>query len=79
MKITTKGGDKDEEMDDIPALAGVLVIGGVAMAGNAGHSLAATPKGLLTMEEAEAIAVKSVDGKVTRLNWIVKNLETSMK
>ena len=51
----------------IPALAGVLVIGGVAMAGNAGQSLAATPKGLLTMEEAEAIAVKSVDGKVTQI------------
>ncbi|MER2089731.1 MAG: PepSY domain-containing protein [Sporosarcina sp.] len=51
----------------IPALAGVLVIGGVAMAGNTGHSLAATPKGLLTIEEAEAIAVKSVDGKVTQI------------
>ena len=50
----------------IPALAGVLVIGG-AMAGNTGHSLAATPKGLLTIEEAEAIAVKSVDGKVTQI------------
>ena len=49
----------------IPALAGVLVIGGVAVAGNAGHSFAATPKGLLTMEEAEAIAVKSVGGTVT--------------
>ena len=51
----------------IPALAGVLVIGGVAMAGNAGHSFAATPKGLLTMEEAKAIAVKSVGGKVTEI------------
>ncbi|NYF23318.1 PepSY domain-containing protein [Sporosarcina sp. JAI121] len=51
----------------IPALAGVLVIGGVAMAGNTGHGLAATPKGLLTIEEAEAIAVKSVDGKVTQI------------
>jgi len=49
----------------IPALAGVLVIGGVAMAGNAGHSFAATPKGLLTMDEAKAIAVKSVGGTVT--------------
>jgi len=51
----------------IPALAGVLVIGGVAVAGNAGHSFAATPKGLLTMEEAEAIALKSVDGDVTKI------------
>jgi len=49
----------------IPALAGVLVIGGVAMAGNAGHSFAATPKGLLTMDEAKAIAGKSVGGTVT--------------
>ena len=51
----------------IPALAGVLVIGGVAMAGNTGHSLAATSKDLLTIEEAEAIAVKSVDGNVTKI------------
>ena len=51
----------------IPAVAGVLVIGGIAMAGNTGHSLAATPKGLLTIEEAEAIAVKTVDGKVTKI------------
>jgi uncharacterized membrane protein YkoI len=49
----------------IPALAGVLVIGGVAIAGNAGHSLAATPKGLMTMDDAKAIAVKSVGGTVT--------------
>ena len=64
----------------IPALAGAsLVIGGVAMAGNAGHSLAATPKGLLTIEEAKAIAVKSVGGKVTELNWIVKNQVIFMK
>ena len=35
------------------------------MAGNAGHSFAATPKGLLTMDEAKAIAVKSVGGTVT--------------
>ena len=51
----------------IPALAGVLVVGGVAVAGNTGHGFAATPKGLLTIEEAEAIAVKSVDGKVTKI------------
>ena len=37
------------------------------MAGNAGHSLAATPKGLLTMDEAKAIAVKSVGGTVTEI------------
>ena len=49
----------------IPALAGVLIIGGVAVAGNAGHSFAATSKGLVTMEEAKAIAVKSVGGTVT--------------
>ncbi len=51
----------------IPALAGVLIIGGVAVAGNAGHSFAATPKGLLTMDEAKAIAVKSVGGTVTEI------------
>lgn len=51
----------------IPALVGVLVIGGVAMAGNAGHSLAATPKGLLTIEEVETIALKTVDGNVTKI------------
>ncbi|KAA0955802.1 hypothetical protein FQ087_14530 [Sporosarcina sp. ANT_H38] len=51
----------------IPALAGVLVIGGVAIVGNAGQSLAATPKGLLTMEEAKAIAIKSVGGTVTEI------------
>ncbi|MBO0586740.1 PepSY domain-containing protein [Sporosarcina sp. E16_8] len=51
----------------IPALAGVLVIGGVAMAGSAGQSFAATQKGLLTMEEAEAIALKSVNGDVTKI------------
>lgn len=49
----------------IPALAGVLIIGGIAVAGNAGHSFAATPKGLLTMDEAKAIALKSVGGTVT--------------
>ncbi|MBO0601205.1 PepSY domain-containing protein [Sporosarcina sp. E16_3] len=49
----------------IPALAGVLIIGGVAVAGNAGHSFAATSKGLVTMDEAKAIAVKSVGGTVT--------------
>lgn len=51
----------------IPALAGVLVIGGVAIVGNVGHSLAATSKGLLTMEEAKAIAIKSVGGTVTEI------------
>jgi len=51
----------------IPALAGalVLVVGGVAMAGNTGESLTVVPKGLLSVAEAEAIAVKSVGGKVT--------------
>ena len=51
----------------IPALAGVLAIGGVVVAGNAGVSLAAESKGLLTIEEAKAIAVKSVGGKVTEI------------
>jgi uncharacterized membrane protein YkoI len=51
----------------IPALASVLVIGGVAIAANAEQSLAAAPKGLLTVEEAKAIAVKSVGGNVTGL------------
>lgn len=49
----------------IPALAGVLIIGGIAIAGNAGNSFAATPKVLLTMDEAKEIAVKSVGGTVT--------------
>ncbi len=48
----------------VPALAGAVMIGGVAMVTNAGQSLAATPKGLLSIEEAKAIAVKSVGGKV---------------
>ena len=51
----------------IPAIAGALVIGGVAIAGNTGVSLAAAPKGLLSVAEAEAIAVKSVGGKVTEI------------
>ncbi|WP_342513427.1 PepSY domain-containing protein [Sporosarcina sp. FSL K6-1522] len=51
----------------IPALAGVLAIGGVVVAGNAEKSLAAESKGLLTIEEAKAIAVKSVGGKVTEI------------
>jgi uncharacterized membrane protein YkoI len=46
----------------IPALASAVIIGGVAIAANAN---AATPKGLLTMDEAKAIAVKSVGGTVT--------------
>jgi len=51
----------------IPALAGalVLVVGGVAMAGNTGESLTVAPKGSLSVAEVEAIAVKSVGGKVT--------------
>lgn len=51
----------------IPALAGALLMGGVALAANAGPSLAATTKGLLSMEEAKAIAVKSVGGEVTKI------------
>jgi len=53
----------------IPALAGalVLVVGGVAMAGNTGERLTVAPKGLLSVAEAEAIAVKSVGGKVTEI------------
>ncbi|MFJ7934141.1 PepSY domain-containing protein [Sporosarcina sp. NPDC096371] len=51
----------------VPALAGAVMIGGVAMVANAGQGLAATPKGLLSMEEAKAIAVKSVGGKVTEI------------
>ncbi len=49
----------------IPALAGVLVLGGIAMVGNTGNSVEAAAKGLLTMEKARAIAVKSVGGNVT--------------
>lgn len=49
----------------VPALAGAVIIGGVAMVANAEQGLAATPKGLLSMEEAKEIAVKSVGGKVT--------------
>ncbi|CAM3272164.1 PepSY domain-containing protein [Filibacter tadaridae] len=48
----------------IPALAGVVAIGGVAVATNAEQSLAAEQKGLLTIEEIETIAVKSAGGKV---------------
>ena len=53
----------------IPALAGalVLVVGGVAMAGNTGESLKVVPKDLLSVEEAETIAVKSVGGIVTEV------------
>ncbi|MGE7020702.1 PepSY domain-containing protein [Solibacillus cecembensis] len=48
----------------IPALAGVLALSAVAMTG---YTVEAATNGLLTMEKARAIAVKSVGGKVTEI------------
>ena len=65
----------------IPALAGAVVIGGVAMVANADKSdnpstgvLAVEATGnddtaKLTVEEIEAIAVKTVDGVVTEIDY----------
>ncbi|ATP39018.1 hypothetical protein CSE16_02700 [Solibacillus sp. R5-41] len=53
-----------KKMIMIPALAGVLALSGVAMTGN---TVEAAAKGLLTMEKARAIAVKSVGGNVTEI------------
>lgn len=51
----------------IPVLAGAVIIGGVTMVANAEQSVSATPKGLLTTDEAKAIAIKSVGGKVMKI------------
>ena len=70
----------------IPALAGAVVLGGVAIVSGANSNEAyakvdnlvkeevkvkgvetVTPKGLLSIDEAKAIAVKSVGGKVTEI------------
>ncbi|WP_318614839.1 PepSY domain-containing protein [Sporosarcina sp. YIM B06819] len=51
----------------IPVLAGAVIVSGVSMVANAEQGVAVTPKGLLTTEEAKAIALNSVDGKVTKI------------
>ncbi|MBE1555258.1 PepSY domain-containing protein [Sporosarcina limicola] len=60
----------------IPALVGVVAIGGVAMAANVEKGAVPASKDLLTIEEAKAIAVKSVDGKVTKIELEQKKTGT---
>lgn len=48
----------------IPALAGALAISGVGLTGNIAE---ASTKGLITIEKARTIAVKSVGGNVTEI------------
>jgi len=54
----------------IPALAGALALGGVALTDN---PVEAAPKGFITMEKARTIAVKAVGGNVTDIELKRKN------
>lgn len=51
----------------IPVLAGVVVLGGVAMVANADKGDKGTPDGYLTVEEVKAKAVETVGGVVTEI------------
>ncbi len=51
----------------IPVLAGAVILSGVGIVANAEQSKSVVQKGLLTMEEAKAIAVKSIGGNVTKI------------
>ena len=56
----------------IPALAGAVVLGGVTMAANASNtkeSEVPVSQGVLSVEEAESIAVEAVGGKVTEVEY----------
>lgn len=51
----------------IPALAGAVVLGGVALANGLGTSEAHAAENFLSLKEAKALAVKKVGGKVTEI------------
>lgn len=53
----------------IPALAGAVVIGGIAMTANAEKSDVGTSEGRLTIEEAKVKAVEAVGGEVTEIEF----------
>ena len=53
----------------IPALAGVVVLGGVAMTVGAEKSDIGAVEGFLTIEEAKAKAVEAVGGQVTEIEF----------
>ncbi|MFS0577424.1 PepSY domain-containing protein [Sporosarcina sp. 179-K 3D1 HS] len=51
----------------IPALAGTLAIGGVALANGSDTKVTATPEKMLTLQEAKDIAVRQYGGHVTEI------------